>query len=235
MKRILLVGLVLALLLVGCGKGENPPETHPAPSLTAEEIIAKASPKLDELTSFHFKLSQKGGGTPITLGLQMTGASGDVAPPDKLKMKIEAKWVGQFVETNLVTVGKTTYMTNPLNGKWETLTEDFNAVTLFQPNTGIKAVMESATDLSMLDEESVDGVLCFHLKGMLVSESLDAIAAGHAAKGLPVKCDIWIGVDDFLLRKVVLEGKICDDENEGIIRTLELSQFNEPVAIELPE
>jgi hypothetical protein len=235
MKRILILGLAIILLFVGCSKDEETSPTKSLPFLTPEEIIDKASPKLDELKSFHFELSQKGGGTPIAMGLEMTGAGGDIAPPDKLAMKIEATWIGQFMETELITVGTTTYMTNPLNGKWELLPDDFTAVTLFQPNTGIKAVMESVTDLSLLDPEMAGGTLCFHLKGLLDSEDLDAIAVGHAAKGLPVETDIWIGAGDFLLRKVTFDGRICKDENDGIIRTLELSRFNEPVEIELPE
>ena len=235
MKRILILGFAVILLFAACGNDEETPITGPLPTLTPQEIIALASPNLDELSSFHFELSQKGGGTPIAMGLEMTGTWGDIVPPDELAMKIEATWMGQFMEADLVTVGTTTYMTNPLSGKWELLSDDFNAVTLFQPNTGIKAVMESVTDLNLLEPETAGGTRCFHLKGMLTSEVLDAIAVGHAAEGLPVETDIWIGKKDFLLRKVVFDGRICKDENDGIVRTLELSRFNEPVNIELPE
>ena len=235
MKQVFICGLVAILLLVACGNGEETPPTGPLPTLTPEDIIDKASPRLDELESFHFDLSQKGGGTPIAMGLEMTGTWGDIAPPDKLAMKIEATWMGQFMEAELVTVGTTTYMTNPLSGKWELLSDDFNAVTLFQPNTGIRAVMESITDLNLLDPETAGGTRCFHLKGLLDSKVLDGFAVGHAAEGLPVETDIWIGAGDFLLRKVMFDGQITEEENAGIIRTLELSLFNEPVEIELPE
>ena len=235
MKRILIFSFILILLLSACNSdGSGSPE-QTIPSLTPEEIIAQASPQLDELSSFHFKLSQKGGGTPIAMSLEMTGVEGDIVPPNKLRMLIEATWSGQFMEAGLITVDTMTYMTNPLTGKWEVLSDNFNAVTLFQPDTGIKAVMESATDLVLLEPEKVDGALCFHMGGMLVSDVLDAIAVGHSAEGLPVEVEIWIGVDDFLLRKVVFDGRICEKEKDGIVRTLELSKFNEPVTIEVPE
>jgi len=243
MRKYLLAGMVLLLLfIIACGDGDDTPGLSPGssgepsiePALTASEIIDLASPKLDNLDSFHFKLAEKGGGTPIAMGLEMTGASGDIVPPDRLKMKIEATWLGQFIESELVTVGTVTYMTNPLSGNWELLSDDFNAVTLFKPETGIKAVMESVTEPVRVEEEKVDGVPCFHLRGMLASEDLGSIAVGHAAAGLPVETDIWIGVDDFLMRKAVFDGQICEDEVPGIVRTLELSRFNEPVIIELP-
>ncbi len=235
MKRKLFIGLMAMLLFVACGGGDKTPSGKPLPEISPEEIITQASPRVDDLDSLHFDLSQKGGGTPIAMGLEMTRAYGDIAPPDRLNMTIEAKWFGQFMEADLITVGTTTYMTNPINGKWEALDDDFTAVTLFHPNTGIKAVMESATDLSLIGIEKVGGTRCYHIESMITSEVLDAIAVGHAAEGLPVETDIWIGTGDFLLRKVMFDGRICKDENDGIVRTLELSQFNEPVEIELPE
>ena len=115
------------------------------------------------------------------------------------------------------------------------LSDDFQAGKLFNPETGIKAVMESSTDLSMIDQQHFGGALCYHIKGLILSEVLDSIAAGHAAEGLPVDVDMWIGVEDLLLRKVVFDGQICEDENTGIVRTLVLSNFNGPITIELPE
>ncbi len=233
--KVAVTGLLAILLIAGCGGDGDKDSEHELSPLPPEEVIATASPRLDELKSFHFELKQKGGGTPIAMDLELTAASGDIEPPDRLSMKMEATWGKQFMESELVTVGETTYMTNPLSGKWENLSDDFTAVTLFQPDTGIKAVMESVTGLSMLEAEMVGGVLCYHLKGELDSEVLDAIAVGHAAEGLSVDTEIWIGGEDFLLRKVEFDGRITEEEKEGIIRTLEISSFNEPVNIELPE
>ncbi|MFC2028020.1 LppX_LprAFG lipoprotein [Chloroflexota bacterium] len=235
MKNLVLVGIVLLLLAVACSKDDETPPTVTVPSLAAEEIIAKASPMMDTLSSFHFDLSQNGGGTPIAMDLEMNGAWGDIAPPDKLKMTISATWGNMYVETGLITVGEITYMQNPINDKWEELSDDFQAVTLFKPETGIKAVMESVTNLSLLGEQTFGGVLCYHLKGTILSEVLDAIAVGHAAEGLTVDVEFWVGIEDLLLRKVVFDGQICEDENKGIIRTLVLSDFNKSVTIELPK
>lgn len=227
--------MIVLLLIAGCNGDDETPPTATLPSISPEEIIAQSSPMLDTLSSFHFDLSQEGGGTPIAMDLEMTGAEGDIAPPDKLSMSITATWGSMYVETGLVTVGQITYMQNPINKKWELLSDDFKAVTLFSPETGVKAVMDSATDLVLLGIQSEGGVPNYHLKGLIRSEVLDAIAVGHSAEGLPVDVEMWIGVDDLLLRKVVFDGRICDDENEGIVRTLVLSDFNEPVNIELPE
>ncbi len=235
MKLALILNLIVILLLAACSGNNDAPSEEPLPELSAEEIIAQASPNIDSLSSFHFKLTEEGGGTPIAMGLKMLMAEGDIAPPDKLDMRIEAEWFGQFAQAKLVTVGTITYMTNPINGKWEELSNDFDAVTLFKPDTGIKMVMESVTNLSRLSVGNAGGTMCFHLVGDLEAMALNDIAVGHAAEGLTVKTDIWIGVGDFLLRKVMFDGRITQEEDEGITRTLDLSQFNEPVEIVLPQ
>ncbi len=235
MKRIFITSIVLLLLSVACGSDTDTPATITVPDLGPKEIIAEAAPKLDMVTSLHFDLSQKGGGTPIAMDMEMTAAYGDTMPPDRLAMTIEGTVGQMFMETDLITVGEITYMQKPWDGNWEQLSDDFQAIKLFSPETGIKAVMESATDLSLIDQEEFGGVLCYHMKGSILSEALDSIAVGHAAEGLPVDVELWIGIADLLLRKVVLDGQICEDENIGIIRTLVLSDFNEPIIIELPE
>ena len=233
MKRILIIGIIVLLLVMGCGKKEEapPPEPAPPPPLTAAEIIAKASEKLDALSSFHFGLDQKGGGTPIAMGLEMTAASGDIARPDKLKIKVFAG----FVEVEVITVGEITYMTNPLTGKWEPLPSEFTAVKLFDPDTGLTAIVGGITKTTKIAEEKIAGVLCYHIKGVLDSGELRPISCGMAIEGVPIDTDVWIGKDDFLLRQIRLEGQVTEGEEPGIVRTLSVSNFDQPVTIELPE
>jgi len=233
MKRILIVGIILLLLVVGCGKKETtaPDESTQPPPLTAAEIIARASEKLEALSSFHFALDQEGGGTPIAMGLEMTSASGDITRPYKLKADVFAG----FVEVRVITVGEVTFMTNPLTGEWEPLPNEFTAVRLFNPDTGIKAIIGEISNAVKLGEEKVAGALCYHIKGTLDSGDLSAISCGAAIEGISIDTDVWIGKDDFLLRQIKLEGQITRDEKPGIVRTLSISNFDQPVTIELPE
>lgn len=233
MKRILIVSIILLLLVVGCGKKETTalPETAPLPVLTVSEIIARASEKLEALSSFHFALEQEGGGTPIAMGLEMTAASGDIARPGRLKANVFAG----FLEVEIITVGEVIFMTNPLSGEWEPLPNEFNAVKLFDPDSGIKAIIEKISNAIKLGEEKVAGTLCYHIKGTLDSGDLSAITSGAAIEGISIDTEVWIGKDDFLLRQIKLEGQITRDENPGIVRTLIISNFDQPVTIELPE
>lgn len=232
MRQILIVGIVLLLLVAGCGTEETttPLESEVSP-LTAAEVIANACEKLEALSTFHFNLEQEGGGTPIAMGLEMTAASGDVARPDRLKVRVSAG----FLEVQVITVGEDTFMTNPLTGEWEPLPNDFSAVKLFDPDTGIKAIMGKISGAMKLSEDRVAGVVCYHIRGTLDSGDLIAISCGAAIEGVSIDTELWIGKEDFLLHQIKLEGQITEEEKPGIVRILSISDFDQPVTIELPE
>ncbi len=224
-----LSSIILVAMAIGCAK----PAITPTP-LTALEIIDKSSEKIQGINSFHFVLDQVGGGTPIGMGLEMNKAVGDVARPDRLKTTISGTMAGMFIEVQLISVGEVTYITNPLTGQWELLPTEFGALSVFDPNTGIAAIMRGIADPTKLSDEEVDGVLCYRLRGSIDSGDLGPIT-GSSVEGVAIDTEVWIGKEDFFVRLIKLEGKITESEVPGIVRTLKLSNFNEEVSIELPE
>jgi lipoprotein LprG len=227
----LAVAVLLPFLVAGCSARSATPSATP---LSAAAIQSTASDKLQALNSFHFVLEQVGGGTPITMGIEMKGAQGDVVKPDKLQMTITGTAMGFSLTVQLVEVGKTIMMTNPLNGNWENLSDQFQILSVFDPNSGVAAILKGMANAARLADETNAGVNCYHLKGTVDSESLTALA-GSAASGVAINAEIWIGQADFLVRTIKLTGKITPTEVDGIVRTLTLSNFNSPVAITLPQ
>ena len=205
------------------------------PTLTALEIIDKSVEKMDTVNSFHFELKQEGGGTPVAKGLlEMNEAAGDVIKPDKLRVTILVTVMGMLAEVDVITVGDTTYMTNPLTQKWEPLPSRFSAVSIFDPNSGISAILKGMTNLIELEDEKVSGLDCYHIGGSIESQVLRPITLS-SLEGVNIDTEILIDKEEFLLHQIRLEGQITSDENSGIIRTITLSNFNQDVKIELPK
>jgi hypothetical protein len=231
MKKAVLTLIVFltlfGLIFTGCAKAT--PTT-----LSAPDIFDKSYNSMLAVNSFHFLLDHTGGGTPITNGIEMAKAIGDVVRPDKMQATINGTAMGMSIEVKLVTADGKTLMSNPLNGKWEPLSAQFQVLSVFDPATGIGAITKGITTASILTEEQIDGTLCYHLKGVITSESLRSIT-GTTATGVSINSEIWIGKQDFLARQVKLAGKITDSEKEGIIRTLTLSNFNQQINITLPQ
>lgn len=232
MKRsiCLLAALSMVTLFVFSGCAAKPA----AVVLTPAEVLTKSYDNMQAVKSFHFLLDHTGGGTPISSGIQMTKAEGDLVKPDKLQTTITGTFMGSTIEVSLVTADETTLMTNPLTGKWEVVPATFEVLSIFDPGTGIAAIIKGLTNPSDLGDEKVGEVLCYHLKGDITSETLKPFT-GTTAEGVLISTEVWIDKEDMLVQQVKLTGKITDTETDGIVRTLLFTNYNKDVAITLPE
>jgi hypothetical protein len=219
---------------IGCTKSTTTTTTTAQASLTAIQLVSKTSDKLDSINSFHFTLDQTGGGTPVGMGMEMTKVDGDIVRPDRLKATVTGMVSGLSMGIQMVSVGEVTYMTNPLTGKWELLPSQFAILSVFNPNTGITTIMRGITSLVKLSDEQSAGVICYHVSGTIDSENLSPIT-GSSVKGTAISVELWVGKDDSLIRSIKLTGKITETEVPGIIRTLNLSNFDESIVIALPQ
>ncbi len=221
------------ILLPACAKTASTPATPSPTPLSAAQVLDSGSQKLEAAGSFHFALDQVGGGTPIAMGIEMTKASGDLVKPDKLKTVIVGTAAGFSIQVQVITVGGATYMTNPLSGNWELLPSTFQVLSVFDPASGVAAIMKEIAGAVRLADEDLGGTLCYHLSGDVDSSKLAAIA-GSSAQGVTIKAEVWIAQSDFLPRQIKLTGKITATEKDGIVRTLTFSAYNEDVKIEKP-
>lgn len=228
--------VLLLSLASGCGHKNTvqPTLTEPVSVLTGAEIIGNSSWQMQTVNSYHFVLDQSGGGTPLGIGLEMNKAVGDVVRPDKLKATISGTFAGMSLEVQLVSSAGVARMTNPVNGNWEEPPAQFNVLSLFDPNTGIAAIMNGMANITRLDDASSSRVLLYHLSGNINSKDLSSIT-GISLEGTSIKVEVWIGQNDWLVRNIQLTGQITETEVPGIVRRLTLSNFNSPVSIELPK
>jgi hypothetical protein len=225
--------LVSLVTLIGCSTSTTATTTTAA-SLTASQVISQASDKLDAVNSFHCTLDQTGGGTPIGSGVEMAKVNGDIVKPDKLQATLTGTVSGMSVTIQMISVGTVTYMTNPLTNSWEQLPTEFAVLSVFNPNTGVTAIMRGITSLSKLSDEQLAGVNCYHLSGNIDSANLSPIT-GSSVPGTAIGVELWVGKDDLLVRSIKLTGQITATEVQGIVRTLSLSNFNETLNIALPQ
>jgi hypothetical protein len=164
----------------------------------------------------------------------MTKLEGDIVSPDKLQVTIDGTYSGMGVQVKLVSVGDKAMMTNPLSKAWEEVSDTFKALTVFDPSSGIAAIIKGLTDTTKVGDEKIGDVQCYHLKGNIPSEAL-APLTGTTAKGAAIGTEVWIDKESLLVQQVKLTGKITDTESDGIVRTLTFTNYNKDVDISLPE
>ena len=219
------------MALSACGGGAKPSPT--LTPLSAEEALGRSAQAMAGVVSFRFGLESQGGGTPIPAGLEMTGARGAMAKPDRVDVKVKARFVGFVVEVRVISVGDKTWMTNPLTGAWQTFESGLSPVAFFDPAKGVTLVLESVAGASRLPDTTIGGQEAYHLRGRLPAGAVQFIA-GSYVEGSVLDAELWIGKEDFLLRQVRLDGQITEGEVPGIVRLLTFSEFDQAFAIEPP-
>jgi LppX_LprAFG lipoprotein len=226
MRRFLL-GVALCLALAGCGGGDE----DAGPS--AQEIVDGSVDATGALESFHSALDL--GDVPIAgAGLNISSAEGDVVVPDRVRASFSGSFSGIGIESELVIVGEEDFLEDPLTGRWRRLDIGASPLDYFDPASGVLAVMRSIEELELDGTEEAGGVEAYRLTGTASARDLSSLLAVEPSdRNVPV--EVWVGKDDSLLRRLRVNGPIAEGEPDDVVRTIDLSGFDEPVEIAKPE
>ena len=172
---------------------------------------------------------------------------GDYVAPDSLKMTMVASFAGEESPAiELVKIGEDIYVKDPESQQWMT----GNEVEGYQELTGIESFALAATEFinafegsSLLSDEEINGVLCFHVKGIVNSTKLEESSAELDPEGMgTLNAQLWMGKKDYLVRRIVIE--IQPDALSSVTEiplsggdfsfTFEFSRYNEPISIDAP-
>ena len=244
--RAIVAVLLASLLLIAaaCGSDDSTDESASSaatgtPSPPDPAVLAKdAADQIEAAKSFHFLVEHENGGTPIVLNLLMSRAEGDIVKPDRLRADVEAKATqlgNANVKVKVVNVGDVAKVTNPFNARdWVTLPGENRLADVFDPGAGVTAALREAKDLKITGEDTVNGVKVWRVEGLVDGAALSAVASTIAEPGYTAKGTVWIGQVKPLVYRVRLEGPLGSKDPPNIVRTIDLSKFDENVSIELP-
>jgi hypothetical protein len=222
--------MLAAIALIGAACGPPPPR-----ELTPREVLDRAADAADKINSAHFALEQQNGTILLASGVQVANAEGDVQRPDRLQMKFTLRLAGFAAEAQMVAIGSELFLTNPLTGQWQLAPASTVAPRVLDQQRGVSSLLRKMTDLKKVgnSNEGLEGVQTQHLKGVVTAAAFSDMTGGQTIVD-SVPGDVWIGVDDFLVRQVRLEGPVGVGDTAATVRLLKLSRFDQPVSIERP-
>ena len=211
---------------------------------------------MDEVESFHFvmqaTLSADQG--PLSIELPMT-SEGDFQRPDRSRASVDID-LGLFkIETEVIAIGDEVYMTDLESGQW--IKSDggsdlmiLDPVDLTDPGEFTNQDnFSELDDLRIVGQEAIEGIDTHHLAFSLPDWESDE---GEPLSG-DIEMHMWVGVDDYYLYKITLDGRfsLAQDEttqsggsliaglgSDGDIdldAVVNLSNFNAPVLIQPPD
>ncbi len=223
---LLLVAVAGGLVVSACRGGSGDSDAD------AADVLKRGAERMDRVKSFHFDLTHENGTSQIVRNLQMVSATGDVVPPDRLRLDAKAKAGPLNIAVGIIAIPGASYITNPLTGRWEQ--EQISVSQFFDPATGVTALMRAATNPRVTGTEKVEGRNVYRIEASVDSGDLALFASG-AAPGRAMTARAWVGVDDPVLVRVEIEGAVSDGEPANLVRRLTLSKWDEPVQISAPQ
>ena len=139
--------------------------------------------------------------------------------PDRLALKFSGVFGGGYaIKSTLISVGGTTYMTNPLTGAWQEMDDTVSPLGFFNPSVGIAAMMLQLEEA----EEAETGRDDVHrLTGTLPASALSPLL-GSAIEDAYVDVELTIDAERHYLLEAIVSGRVIASDEEGIVRTIEL-------------
>lgn len=222
------LGAVVALALLAACEG-SPPQVDAAQTLRA------AGAALAKLTTVSASLKFTKGAVSFQ-GYTLVGANASVRLPSDSDTTYRVKYQDLTIGLQVIISGGHVYVHIPFSTYSEWTGTQAAAIPdlakLFDPKTGLPAVLPAGRDLKYVAADKVDGVDV---------QKIDATYSGEQVRGMlaqlssnaDVNAQLWVGVSDHLIRKAVLNGAFGDGGTPASVE-VGISKFNAPVNITPP-
>ena len=184
-----------------------------------EKIISNAAERMTNTTGFRFSIDRTGAPAfldPLEI-LSLSRIEGDFVAPDHVQATVRIVTTGIVTDISFIGIGERQWQTNPFTGQWESLPSDtaFNPATLFDPETGLQAILGTDLDQIELDGyaeiETLPGETLFHLTGRLSGERTSEITFGLIDPD-SMDAQLWIAPETYELQRFILIEHIEDPE-----------------------
>ena len=103
---------------------------------------------------------------------------------------------------------------------------------LFDPATGLPAVIPAGIKPAYVSTETIDGVSCYQVTADYKPEQIHSMLSQLNSNGV-VHAKIWVGVGDHFIRKAVLSGAFGDGGTDASVE-VDMKNFNGDVTITAP-
>ena len=169
---------------------------------------------------------------------------GDFQAPDRSRFTTVATSGGSSLEYDSVVIGMEGYQENPFSGVWEASPDAFillgEASHLGKLDLGLETeVVELITLVGVVD---LDGASVYYLSGALPADAAADLVGDpsleNKAYDAPVETEMWIGVEDSLVRKLGVRFKQTEPTSGTSLAgqtIMTFSDYGKAVDIQAPE
>jgi hypothetical protein len=222
-----MAAVLAGLLLAACGGSQAPVD----PTRTLRDA-ATAMGKLNTVKA-DLKFTK---GAISFQGFTLSAAKTSVRLPADSDTVYTVKQGDLAISLEVVITGGHVYLHLPFSTYQELQGSQAAAVPdlakLFDPTTGLPAIIPSGRNLSDAGPDKVDGVDVEKINATYSADQVHSMFA-ELSSSVDVKAVVWVGVSDHLIRKAQLDGAFGDGGKEAAVE-VDISGFNAAVNIAPP-
>jgi hypothetical protein len=216
---------VACALLVACG-GEN---------VDSAKVLRDGGNEMGRLATVAATLKLTKGTITIE-GFHLISAKTSVRLPADSDTVYTVKEQDVSFSLQVVIASGHTYLHVPFSQFQEVTGEQAQAfpdmAKLFDPSTGLPAVIPQGTNPKYVSTDSVGGSDCYQVASTYTADQVRSLLSELDSSG-PVDAHVWVGKSDHLIRKAVLDGPFGDAGGPAKVEVT-ISGFNRPVVITSP-
>lgn len=229
MRRALCI-VAAALSLAACGGGG--PQQQAVNPAQALRDGAAAMAKLSTVTAT-LKFTK---GAVTFQGFTLAGAKTSVRLPGDSDTTYTVKQQDLSLSIEVVITGGHVFVHVPFSTFQEITGPDAAAIPdlakLFDPSTGLPAVIPAGQGSKYLGLDQAGGVSCYRISTTYTGDQVHAMLPQLSSAGA-VQAVIWVGATDHLIRKATLDGAFGDGGKESSVE-VDIAGFNSTVSITSP-
>ena len=221
------------------------PTATPAPELPAARAILDASAvamaAVETGSVVLDGTATLGGDTAMETRLVI---SGDFQTPDRSRFTTTISGAGYSLEYDSIVIGEDGYQENLFTGEWEA-NQDARSILGEGGHFGdldLDLNDEDVRLITVMGVEDLDGVQVYYLKGTIpVDAAADLtgdLGINEVSQDSPIDVEIWVGVDDSLVRRMSIGFQDKDELSGQTITALTVmtySDYGKDVDIQAPE
>jgi len=215
--------MFIIILVFSCSSSSNT-------DMNAQEILSKASSKLDNWDSFRFSLEHEKGITSLSNGLyQLKSVRGEVILPRKVKLETNVITFGQLIKLDVILIDGKSYWTNPINQKWSEIPEGQSPFGTFDVGEVILNILFNMNSPQKL-EISGNNIEIFGKVDAKVFEPL----VGESDPDKIADVILTIDLNNMNVVSAKIAGKVNPLDEDDVIRIIEIWDVDVEFKVEPP-
>jgi lipoprotein LprG len=238
LARLLLVALILALGLCSNVAAALAADATATPDDSAHAILERASARLADTQTMQFDLEVDGDSwIDDSHTMRLISARGDLERPDKVDVEFQINLLGaQNVSIRMITIGKKSWTTDLLTGKWGPSPPEFgyNPAVLFDNQKGLGPVAGKLHDPEIAGTEKIGGREAWKITGTVDQKTIEPLTSG-VIQGDEIAITLWVDQEkDNILRIDIAEPEIKGKDHPATW-TMTLTGHDSDITIKAPD